>query len=126
MSLDSKHKLVPIAKDSCRELRKKQTNAERVFWEQVRGRRFLGLKFFRQYPLFVDDNGRETFLIADFYCHGKRLDVEIDGKVHDGQKDRDALRENLIREKSIEVIRFRNEEIESDIEGVKSTLRNAV
>ncbi len=126
MSLDSKHKLVPIAKDICRELRKNQTKAERVFWQQVRDKRFLGLKFYRQHPLFVDDNGRETFVIADFYCHRKRLDVEIDGNVHDGQEDRDALRENLIREKSIEVIRFRNEEVESDIEGVMRRLRDVL
>ncbi len=126
MSLDSKHKLVPIAKDICRELRKNQTKAEQVFWENVRDRKFLGLKFYRQYPLFVDDNGRETFLLADFYCHEKRLVVEIDGKIHDYQKGHDELREQLIREKAIVVKRFRNEEVELNILGVMEKLKSYV
>lgn len=123
MSFDSKHKLVPIAKEICRELRKNQTKAEQIFWENVRDRRFFRLKFYRQYPLFVDDNGRETFLVADFYCHEKRLVVEIDGKIHEHRKNHDQLRERLIHENAIVVRRFKNEEIEYDIRGVMRRLQ---
>ncbi|MEO8168754.1 MAG: DUF559 domain-containing protein [bacterium] len=126
MSFDSKHKLVPIAKEISRELRRNQTKAEQIFWENVRGRRFLGLKFYRQYPLFVDDNGRETFLVADFFCHEKKLVVEIDGKIHDYQKGHDELRERLIRERTIVVKRFKNEEVEQDISRAMKSLEDLV
>ena len=118
MSLSVKDKLIPIAKGVCRELRSNATPAEQLFWEEVRDRKFLNLKFYRQHPLFVDINGRETFFVADFYCHEKKLIIEIDGRIHDFQTNDDVLREQIIRDKSIRVLRFRNEEVEKDIFGV--------
>lgn len=118
MSLDARRKLAPIAIDSSRELRKRLTSAEEMFWDRVRNRKFLGLKFRRQHPLFVDDRGRETFYVADFYCHEKRLIVELDGRSHDGRESKDAERERLIREYGIRVKRFKNSQIEKDIENV--------
>lgn len=126
MSADVRGKLIPIAKGICRELRKYATLAEKIFWEQVRDRRFLGLKFYRQHPIFVDDNGRETFFVADFYCHEKKMVVEIDGRIHDYQKRHDEMREELIREKAIFVKRFHNEEIEGDIQEVMRKLKEYV
>jgi very-short-patch-repair endonuclease len=126
VSADIRHKLVAIAKETCRQLRKRATAAEKQFWEQVRNRRFHGLKFYRQYPLFVDVEGRETFYVADFYCHEKGLAVEIDGKIHEYQKRQDALRDEVIRQKSIDVLRFRNEDVESNIEKVLRVLERRI
>ena len=56
------------------EMRKNPTPAEEVMWEILRDRRFLNLKFRRQHQ-FGD-------YIVDFYCHEKRLVVELDGPVH--------------------------------------------
>ncbi len=53
MSLNNKKELNVIAKGLCRELRKKSTRAEQIFWEAVRGRKFLNKKFYRQYPSFM-------------------------------------------------------------------------
>lgn len=108
-------RLREIAKQLCRDLRKRQTEAEAIFWQAVRDRKFLGLKFYRQHPLFFDYFGKETFFIADFFCHERQLVVEIDGKIHDYRKDHDELRTFIINMMGIEVIRFRNEEIEADL-----------
>jgi len=69
---------------------------------------------------------RETFFIADFYCHENRLVVEIDGKSHDHQKEYDELRTYMVNNLSIEVVRFRNEEIEIDINKVLEKLREVL
>jgi very-short-patch-repair endonuclease len=115
MSFSNDPRLKQIAKKLCRDLRKKQTDAEKIFWQAVRNRNFLGLKFYRQYPIFVDFDGRETFFIADFFCFEKKVVVEIDGKIHDYRKDHDALRTEIINRKRIEVIRFKNEDIEKGL-----------
>jgi len=81
MSLNRDPRLIEIAKQLCRELRKNQTKAEKIFWEAVRNRKFMGLKFYRQYPLFFDYTGKETFYIADFFCFEKKCVIEIDGKI---------------------------------------------
>ena len=126
MSLSNDPRLRQVAKQLCRDFRKKQTNAEKIFWEAVRNRRFMGLKFYRQYPIFVDVDGRETFFIADFFCFEKKLVVEIDGKIHDYQKDYDALRTEIINRKGIDVIRFKNEEIEKNVDAVLRRLKMRV
>jgi len=66
---------------------------------------------------------KKTFFIADFYCHESRLVVEIDGKSHDQKKEYDELRTYIINDLGIEVVRFRNEEIEKDMEKVLETLK---
>ena len=48
-------------------LRETQTPAERTLWQVLRDRQFHGLKFYRQYPLFVDWLQTETFFVADLY-----------------------------------------------------------
>jgi len=122
MSLSGDPRLRQIAKQLCRELRQRQTNAENIFWQAVRDRKFLGLKFYRQHPLFFDYLGKETFFIADFFCYERQLVVEIDSKIHDYRKDHDELRTFIINMIGIEVVRFRNEEIENDLSGVLARL----
>jgi very-short-patch-repair endonuclease len=123
MSLTIKRELRVLAKLRARELRKKMTPSERIFWEQVRDRRFLGKKFLRQHPLFIDEDGKETFYITDFYCHEELLAVEIDGAIHLNQKDRDRLRSIIMNANGIRVIRFSNDEIEKDIQRVMEQLK---
>ena len=118
MSLNIKAKLVLVAKARCRELRKTQTKAEVIFWNKVRNRQFRGLKFYRQYPLFFDLLGKETFYIADFYCHEKRLVVELDGGIHEKQKKQDKLRDDVIDYLGLKVVRIANKEVFGDINKV--------
>jgi len=124
MSLSKNKKLRLIAKVRCKELRKNSTNAENIFWEIVRNRKFGGKKFYRQYPIFFDLQGKETFFIADFYCHAEKLVIELDGNIHNYTKEQDRLRTEIINLLGIRVIRFKNEEIEHNIESVLLTLKN--
>jgi len=124
MSLSKNRKLRLIAKVRCRELRKNSTNAEKIFWEIVRNRKFEGKKFNRQYPIFYDLQGKETFFIADFYCNEEKLVIELDGKIHNYTKEQDRLRTEIITLLGIRVIRFKNYEIEYCIEKVLNKLRN--
>jgi very-short-patch-repair endonuclease len=92
-------------------------------WRAVRNRKVLGKKFLRQFPIFFEYMDKETFFIADFYCHENRSVVEIDGKNHDYQKEYDKLRTYIINNLGIEVIRFPNRKIETDIDKVLEELR---
>jgi len=75
-----------------RQLRREQTPAEALLWGHLRNRRLKGLKFRRQHPV-----GR---FVADFYCAQHRLIVELDGAVHQRQREYDDLRtEELERER---------------------------
>ena len=110
-----KKAIIEAAKALCRDLRKNQTRSESFFWEAVRDRRFLGIKFYRQHPLFVRLIDTERFYIADFYSRQQSLAIEIDGKNHDSQKDYDDLRTQVIQTLGVRVVRFKNEEIERDL-----------
>ena len=96
-----------IKKEFARILRKQQTPEEMIVWDFLRNRRFQGLKFRRQHVI-------EGFVV-DFYCHELSLAIEIDGGIHDRQKDYDELRQGLIESRGIRFIRVRNEEIRRDI-----------
>ena len=123
MSLTKNTKLIEVAKVLCRELRKNQTYAESILWEQLRDRKFHGLKYYRQYPLFFDLLGKETFYIADFYCYEKQLVIEIDGSVHKFKGTQDSRRTEIINLLGINVIRFQNHEIEKELDSVLKKLR---
>ncbi len=106
-----------------RQLRRNSTNAEKIFWNSVRNRKFLGKKFNRQFPIFYDLNGKESFFIADFYCHEEKLIIEIDGKIHEKQIEKDLKRTEILNSLGYKVIRFNNEEIESDVEKVLGKIK---
>lgn len=79
------------------------TLGERCFWNMVRNEKVLGLHFRRQQVLHG--------FIADFYCNNLSLVVEIDGGIHEQQKDYDKLRTEIINQYGIKVIRFTNQEV---------------
>ena len=78
--------------------------------ERLRRRQVIGLKFRRQHPL--------GDFIVDFYCARRKLVIEIDGGVHEGQPERDEQRMSILEDQGYRVIRFDNTEVERDIEGV--------
>lgn len=102
-----------------RELRQSSTKAEKILWEYLRNRKLDGLKFRRQHPI-------DKF-IADFYCHEKKLVVELDGAVHDDKMNAqyDAARTYELKVSGITVIRFRNSEVENSISFVLYEIRKA-
>ena len=126
MSLSIKTQLIPVAKEVSRELRRRSTRAENLLWQELRDRRLLGKKFRRQHPLFHDLLGKETFYVADFYCHEMKLVVELDGGIHQKQRSQDELRSSVINALGLTVVRFRNEEVEEEMDAVLEKLTRMI
>ena len=91
-------------------LRKGQTPYEERVWQLLRNRKHQRLKFRRQHVI-------EGFVV-DFYCHEQKLAIELDGCVHEKQKEYDELREEVIASEGIKVIRISNDEFDADEEVV--------
>ena len=109
-------------KKCVRELRRNQTESEKIFWANVRNRKFLGKKFLRQHPIKFEYQGEKRFFVADFYCAEAKLIIELDGKIHDHQKERDQYRTYLLKTLGYRIIRFPNETIEKSLAKVFKTL----
>jgi very-short-patch-repair endonuclease len=115
MSLSHSPKLYHVAHERARQLRKHLTPSERTLWQALRGRRLDGYKFLRQHPVLVDDNGRETFVVADFYCAEARLIVEVDGTVHANQQERDRARDLATDLRGYRVMRVKAEDVQGNL-----------
>ena len=85
---------------SARRMRANPTKAENALWQALRNSKLGGLKFRRQTVIGP--------FIADFYCAAAKLVVEVDGDVHDYQKDVDAVRSRQFEDYGYHVIRFSN------------------
>ena len=101
-------------------LRRNETIAEKLLWEKLRNNQLGGLKFRRQHPVNI--------YIADFYCHKFKLIIELDGDYHDQeeQKQKDEVRTEVLRLNDLKIIRFKNEEVEQDINQVLITIKNKI
>ncbi len=118
MSLNRKKELRKVAKIVCRDLRKNSTMAEKIFWEAVRNKKLNGKKFYRQHPLFYDITGKESFFVADFYCHQEKLAVELDGRYHEYKLNVDTERTEISNNLGLKVLRFKNEDVINNLNDV--------
>jgi len=100
-------------------LRKEQTSWEAKLWYFLRGNRMNGLKFKRQVPV-----GK---FIVDFCCDEKKLVIELDGGQHNerNSSQADSVRSEFLQSEGYTVLRFWNNELESNIEGVLEAIRRA-
>ncbi|RXQ94378.1 DUF559 domain-containing protein [Ancylomarina salipaludis] len=98
--------------EKAKALRNNMTFAELKLWELIRNKQVQGLRFRAQHPIDI--------FIADFYCHSLKLIIEVDGGIHQSpeQKEYDIGREAEISHWGIKIIRFTNDEIEKEIDGV--------
>lgn len=94
------------------DLRKKMTPAEKKLWERLKNSQLTSLKFRRQHPIDI--------FIADFYCHQKRMIIELDGGIHDmpEQKEYDEGRSIETEEKGYKILRFKECRDYNNIEDV--------
>lgn len=99
-----------------RELRRKQTWAERKLWRLLRERRFAGYKFRRQHPVGI--------YYLDFYCAEARLLLETDGGGHGfpEQQAHDAERDAFLLTQGILTKRIWNRQLLTEAEWVKQDL----
>ena len=95
-------------------MRREPTPAENALWDQLRNRRFKGLKFRRQHTV-----GR---FIVDFLCADESLVVEIDGPIHQLEVRKDQIREKFLERHGLRVIRFTNEEVLFNLDDVLQRL----
>jgi very-short-patch-repair endonuclease len=117
-------KKLPVQIEFARELRKNQTPQEKLMWANLRNRKLLGFKFLRQHPMLVHKElNTNVFYIADFYCAEKKLVVEIDGGIHENQKEYDEARDMAMKEYGLEVMRFTNEQVDKNVSWVLEEIR---
>ena len=97
-----------------RRLRVNQTDAETVLWNRIRNWQIDGHKFVRQVPI--------SGYICDFVCRELNLIVEVDGGQH-SESAEDAVRDRRLTEQGYKVLRFWNNDVLGNIEGVLTTLQ---
>ena len=98
-----------------KELRKNQTKAEEIIWDNLKSKKLDGLKFRRQVPY-------DTFVL-DFLCPSRKLIIEIDGGIHKKTKIRDQERDEYFMEKGYRILRIKNEEVFNSLKKVLERIK---
>jgi very-short-patch-repair endonuclease len=91
------------------QLRSNATDAERHLWRRLSRRQLEGFKFSRQMPVGA--------FICDFMCRERRLIVEVDGGQH-ADSDRDIRRTAFLEAQGYQVVRFWNNDVLENVDGV--------
>jgi very-short-patch-repair endonuclease len=100
-----------------KELRQDLTPAEKILWNELRANK-LGAHFRRQQII--------AGFIVDFYCHSAALVVEVDGDVHNLQKEEDARREKVLSEMELRIVRFKNDEVMQNLPLVVESIKELI
>ena len=90
-------------------LRENMTLAEKLLWSRL-NKCQLGVRFKAQHPIDI--------FIVDFYCHKYRLIIEVDGEIHLSQKEYDDGRTVEFERFDLNIIRFTNDQVLTDIDWV--------
>lgn len=100
-----------LLKEFARNNRREMTMSETILWNALRSD-FRGIKFRRQHP--IGD------YIADFLCLSEKLVIEVDGGYHiePQQQQEDQWRTEYLQSKGYHVIRFKNEDVDTDVKSV--------
>ena len=93
------------------------TPAEKLLWQEIRANK-LGVRFRRQQVI--------QGFIVDFYCHKAGLVIEVDGDIHDLQKEEDERREKVLSESGLQIIRFKNDEVIRSLLVVVGKIKEAI
>jgi len=94
------------------------TDAERILWFRLRGRRLAGWKFKRQVPI-------DRFVV-DFVCADGRPIVELDGSQHAVRARQDKERTKTLEEMGYLVLRFWNNDVMRNLDGVLEEILNTL
>jgi very-short-patch-repair endonuclease len=101
-----------------RKLRRNQTDAARLLWSRLRNRQIANLKFKRQVAI--------DRYVVDFCCSDARLIVELDGGQHAIRLAEDANRTKALETMGYLVLRFWNNDVTQNLEGVLEEILNTV
>lgn len=103
-------------KRNARALRLNMTDVEKKLWQEIRHRQVHGARFRRQVPL--------GNFIVDFACLQSRLIIEVDGGQHNGSSS-DQKRDAWLEAQGFRVLRFWNNDVQGNLEGVLQVIANA-
>jgi very-short-patch-repair endonuclease len=98
-----------------KQLRKNPTHSESIVWFELREKK-LGVRFHRQRVMFG--------YIVDFWCPREKIVLEIDGPIHDSQKELDNKRDEIFLKHGIKVLRFKNEDVLNNLSEVINKIEN--
>jgi adenine-specific DNA-methyltransferase len=109
-----RRKMVEIA----REFRKAPTKGEKILWQALRGKKLDGIKFRRQQPV--------GYFVVDFYNSIYRLVVDVDGPIHESQKEVDRARQEILEALGLVVLRLKSEIVEKNLPTALDMIRKAI
>jgi very-short-patch-repair endonuclease len=98
-------------------LRKDSTRAEALLWQGLRAKQLAGIKFRRQEPI--------AHFIVDFVSFEKRVIIELDGGQHAQSAVKDGERDAILAQSGFTVLRFWNNEVLENLEGVLEAIMEA-
>lgn len=99
--------VLPETLELARRFRKTPTGAEKTAWALLRARKVHGLKFRRQQAI--------RGFVVDFYCAQHHLVLELDGPIHDAQKEYDDARTKILESMGVRIVRVRNEDLSAEL-----------
>jgi very-short-patch-repair endonuclease len=101
-----------IQRDRAKQLRRAMMRAETMLWRHLKAHRLTALGFRRQSPM--------GNYIADFVAHSRKLIVEVDGESHDFEERirHDGRRDEWFASRGYRVLRFTNDDVMKNLEGV--------
>ena len=108
----------PLLKERARQLRQNMTPGEITLWKHLKGKQMCGYDFERQRPI-------DQFIV-DFYCKKLMLAIEIDGFSHDSKEaqEHDLERQARLESLGVQFLRFREEDVCREVEGVLRVIEN--
>ena len=103
-----------------KKLRQSETEAEQIIWSWLRAKKLKGVKFRRQEPVGI--------YVVDFVSFEKKLIIEIDGGQHNIEvnKANDEVRTEWLESQGFRVIRFWNNEVSSNLDGVITQIQKVI
>ena len=116
-------KAIPdIIKETARKLRKNMTESEILLWKELRAKKLNWIKFTRQAPtyVFTENSWLDRYIIPDFLCSEYKLIIELDWSIHNLEEIYilDREKEKILEKSWYKVVRFTNEEVFENMEGV--------
>ena len=101
-----------------REFRKDPTPGEKILWEALRGKKLDGIKFRRQQPI--------GHFVVDFYNSAYRLVIEVDGPIHQDQKESDKARQEILEALGFVVLRIKTGVVEKNLPMALELIRTSI
>ena len=104
-----------------KQFRKKPTKSEAILWDCLRNRRFMNLKFRRQFPFLG--------YVLDFYCCENKICIEVNGGIHYSSKeiiDRDKYRKNALINNGLHVIEVNSSDVENNVNNVCEFIKTEI